>query len=422
MASLEKDKFFYDLIMQGRFIINDDATEVLFDNKPKRFYKIYANSKHRLKDGEDYCANYHDGIYHDRKIILLQRLVYMYHTKELIPKGCQITHKDVNKHNNRFDNLLCLSVSEHQNYLSTIGYKREITTKESENRRQRAIINNPKTKLTLKQVEHYRCQYHQQRMTVNAIMIDSGMQRRSVENMLQFKSYYFDPITGEIDKELSNYYTSKDAKPYKRVVTTPRKPRELKVKVVKEDKVVEKKVCNLTKPKSKSKESIIANVKPMKTPLSFYDGLELIRLREKYNWKTPRIAREVHVGEKTVEKHMNITQFFIDIFPNYSFLNNEKKVELFEKFRNKYQDEFINNATPDIKPYSFRMLISLSTNVLRQIYTDYRDNELSLEEIEEKHNCSELDVKFGIIEYDRYLRPKHERRITPEQFNHVYNN
>lgn len=402
-------------------LISDKRIDI-FPTKEKPYVEVYIDeikralnkvaSKRKVKYKFTYM------VYHHNKFISLSKLIYMYHHDTYVPEKYQVIHKNMDSHDFRLENLDIMTHQEHQNYMVSIGAYKDLSSTRSKN----TILNNPTAKLTLKQVEHYRCQYHQQRMTVNAIMIDSGMQRRSVENMLQFKSYYFDPITGEIDKELSNYYTSEDAKPYKRVVTTPRKPRELKVKVVKEDKVVEKKVCNLTKPKSKSKESMIANVKPMKTPLSFYDGLELIRLREKYNWKTPRIAREVHVGEKTVEKHMNITQFFIDIFPNYSFLNNEKKVELFEKFKNKYQDEFINNATPDIKPYSFRILISLSTNVLRQIYIDYRDNELSLKEIEEKHNCSELDVKFGIIEYDRYLRPKHERRITPEQFNHVYSN
>ena len=419
MASLEKDKFFYDLIMQGRFIINDDATEVLFDNKPKRFYKIYASSKHRLKDGEDYHANYHDGIYHDRKIILLQRLVYMYHTKELIPEGYQITHKDVNKHNNRFDNLLCLSISEHQNYLSTIGYKREITTEESENRRQRAIINNPGTKLTIKEAEYYRCQYHQRKMSINAIMEKTGLQRRAVFNLLTFRSYTFDPITGEFDKELSSCYG--DFKKYEKRVSscTPKKPKEIKIKVQNKDGSESMVKMTDIEPIKVRKKQSIEMVKAMKLPLSYGNVSDLVRYKIEKLWSISKIAKEVCLGERTVKKHIDMYEFFIKIFPNHSLMDYEKRNNVFMKFIAKFEKHFTGESIPNIKPYSFKFLISIKDDLLEEIYNEYRTGS-SVYELIGKYKLSESDIKFGIIEYDRYMRPSNVKGLSPTQFHNVY--
>lgn len=423
MASIEKDKFFLDLILQGRFTINDDATEVLFDNKPKRFYKIYASSKHRLKDGEDYHANYHDGIYHDRKVILLQRLVYMYHTKELIPEGYQIAHKDVDKHNNRFDNLLCLSISEHQNYLSTIGYKREITTEESESRRQRAIINNPVTKLTIKEAEYYRCQYHQKKMSINAIMEKTKLQRRAVFNLLTFRSYTFDPITGEFDKELSSCYG--EFKKYeKRVsVCTPRKPKEIKIRVQNEDGSESMTSIKDIEPikvrKKKSTDEILNNVKPMKTPLTFSDATDLVRYKIEKLWSISKISRLVCLGERTVKKHIDMYEFFIRIFPNHSYMTYEKKNDLFTKFVTRYEKYFVSESIPNIKPYSFGFMVSIDDNTLKDIYQDYKFGS-TLEELHEKYNVDIPSLKFSIIEYDRYRRPLSTKGLNAIQFHNCY--
>lgn len=390
--------------------------EVYIDNTKRALNKVASKRKPTFK--------YTYMVYHHNKFISLSKLIYMYQHNTFVPEKYQVIHKNLDGHDFRFENLDIMTHQEHQNYMVSIGAYKNISENLKNTRSKNAITNNPQTKLTIAQVEHYRCQYHQQKMTINAIMQDSGMQRRSVDNFLKFRSYSFDPITGEFDKELHLIYTDKNAKSYKKIIENPapKKPKELKVKVVKENKVIEEKVCDLVKPKGKSKDSMIANIKPMKQPLSFNDCLELLRIKEKYNWVTSRIARETCLSEKIVERHIAMCEFFIDIFPNYTYINNTKRNELFDKFKLRYSGSFVDSTMPNIKPYSLDMLISLSTNVLREIYIDYRDNELSIEEIAEKHNYSEMDIKFGIVEYDRYIRPKHERRITPKQFHDVYSN
>ena len=227
--------------------------------------------------------------------------------------------------------------------------------------------------------------------------------------------------TGEFDKELHLYYTNEGASSYKRKIENPapKKPRELKVKVVENNEVIEKKVCDLKKPRKKSTDSIIANIKPMKLPLSYNDCAELIRIKVKYDWVLGRIAREVCLGERTVEKHMAMFTFFTRIFPNHGLIESAKRVALFDKFKDKYMKYFDSTNEPDITPYSFAFLITIEDDIVKDIYNDYKYG-TSLDQLIDDYGYEETDIKLAIIEYDRYRRPVYEKGLTPEQFHRVY--
>ena len=66
-----------------------------------------------------------------------------------------------------------------------------------------------------------------------------------------------------------------------------------------------------------------------------------------------------------------------------------------------------------------KMFIRAIQGALKDIYTDYKSG-VSLEELSAEYGTSINTIKLGIVEYDRYMRPKGAKGLTPEQFNHVY--
>lgn len=409
---------FLELIKENRVNIIETKeapfVDVYIDNTKRAINRIACKRNGKEK-------SYSFAIYSNKQMITLGKLIYMFRNNDYVPEGYQVIHKNLDRYDFSFDNLDLMTHQEHQNYMVSIGVYKGITEEVKKKRSYDAIMNNPQTKLSLSKVEYYRCQYHQQKMTVNAIMVDSGMQRRSVDNLLKFRSYSFDPITCEFDKELYTIYTDENAKSYKRKIDnpSPKKPKELKVKVIENNEVVEKKVCDLKKPKKKSKDSIIANIKPMKLPLNFNDCFELIRIKEKYDWVLGRIAREVCLGERTVEKHMAMFKFFTRIFPNFNLIESAKRTILFDKFKDKYAKYFESSNEPDITPYSFSFLITIDDDIVKDMYEDYKYG-ASLSQLIEDYDYDETDIKLAIIEYDRYRRPVYEKGLTPEQFHKVY--
>ena len=409
---------FLELIKENRIYVIESKeapfVDVYIDNIKRAINRIASK-----RNGKE--RSYSFAIYHNGHMLTLGKVIYMTKAKHYVPEGYQVIHKNLDKYDFSFNNLEIMDHQEHQNYLVSSGVYTSVSEEIRKLRSSNAIKNNPQTKLSLSKVEYYRCQYHQQKMTVNAIMKDSGMTRRSIDNLLKFRSYSFCPITGEFDKELHLYYTSEDAASYKRKIDnpSPKKPKVLKVKVKEDDKVVEKKVCDLVKPKKKSKDSIIANIKPMKTPLNFNDCAELVRIKDKYDWVLSRIAREVCLGERTVEKHMYMYKFFTKIFPNFKLIESDKRVSLFDKFKDKYGKYFDSTNEPDITPYSFSFLITIEDDVVKDMYEDYKYG-ASLSKLMEDYDYDETDIKLAIIEYDRYRRPVYEKGLTPEQFHKVY--
>lgn len=418
------EEHFLNLILNDRVVIEEIKQEpyvkISIDNSVRAINKIASRKR------ED-STNYSYSIYHNGKMLTLNKLIYMHQNRKYVPEGYQVIHKNLDPYDFSFDNLKLMTHQEHQNFMVDMGVY-AISEKTRQLRSKNAIMNNPQTKLSLSKVEYYRCQYHQQKMTVNAIMIDSGMSRKSVDNLLKFKSYSFDPITGEFDKELYLYYSSEDIKPYKRKIENPapKKPKEIDFKeaiiVKKTTKSGKKKDMVVTSDQTKPKKEMDTpyfKYKVMSFPLTFSDCELLCQYRDVNKLTIEAIVKGTSISHSSVTRHIAMYKFFIRIFPNYTYIESNKLKDMFTKFADKYYLEFSKSSNPDIKPYSMKMFIRTIQGALKDIYTDYKSG-VSLEELSAEYGTSINTIKLGIVEYDRYMRPEGAKGLTPEQFNHVY--
>ena len=115
-VNFENQKFFYDLIMENKIENLDEDNNTVQINGEIRKSSIQTSKK---RDGTvipRYCIINYWGFK-----IRFHRLVYMYHTRELIPEGLYINHIDGNKQNNHYDNLELVTQSENMKHACKIG-------------------------------------------------------------------------------------------------------------------------------------------------------------------------------------------------------------------------------------------------------------------------------------------------------------
>lgn len=188
--------YFLELIHSNQVYITASSREVYVEDQKKKIFRSFNKG-----NKEDYYL----GIYHRGYRILLHRLVWMYHSREPIPHKLQVNHIDGDKTNNCIDNLELVTGSENVKHAYTTGLS-TISQKARELSSLRLREHNPIQVIDVKDVEYYRCQYHQRKLSVKDIQELTGASRRTIENMLAFRSFQYDPITGEYDKDLKFYY------------------------------------------------------------------------------------------------------------------------------------------------------------------------------------------------------------------------
>ena len=402
---------FLELVKANRVKIEEieevPYVAVYIDNTKRAINKIASKKK-----------DYTDSVYHNHFTITLSKLIWMYRTNDYVPEKYQVVHLNFNKHDFKFDNLDIMTHQEHQNYMVSNGIYLAVSENTKNKRSEMAILNNPSAKLTREQVEYYRCQYHQRKMTINAIVEELKMQRKSVVNFLSFKAYSFDPITGEFDKELHNCYGEFKKYERKSSTCTPKKPKEIKVRIKNADGTSSMKPLSELPPK-KIKDDFANAFRVMHTPLSFNDCRDLENYKFKRLYDYDKIALNTCLTVGVIKRHIGMYRFFIRIFPNHTLMEYDKVNELFKKFVDKYGNHFFESMSPNIKPYSFKMLINIQDSLLGEIYNEFKTGS-SLEELSDEFDIPVHKLKLGIIEYDRYMRPKGLKGLTPYQFNSVY--
>ena len=273
--------YFLNLIQTGQLTINDDATEVTIENTKKNLSRVYSNSNR---------DHYHYSICHKSRIIMLQRLVWIYHHKSVIQKGYQVIHKDGSLTNNRIENLDLKTLSEAMRYRNR-HKPTGIVLKNSEDDRPYPSFS---TKITVQQAEKYRCLYHQRKMTIDEIGAAINLKHRAVKNLLTFKSFPIDPITGQLDPELRDYYG--DTRDYLVL-----------------DKISAKKNFKSPRVANKSKEH--SDIPYMTQPLKFKDAHLLYECKYKKHMSLPRLSVETNVSETSIKRCLNTYLYFIKMYP-----------------------------------------------------------------------------------------------------------
>lgn len=169
-VNFENQKFFYDLIMEGKIENLDEDNNTVQINGEIRKSSIQTSKK---RDGTvipRYCIINYRGFK-----IRFHRLVYMYHTRELIPEGLYINHIDGNKQNNHYDNLELVTQSENMKHACKIG-----------------LLTSPgltgelvgTAKLTNEQAAQFRREFKAKEKTVKDIATEAGISITAAYDML----------------------------------------------------------------------------------------------------------------------------------------------------------------------------------------------------------------------------------------------
>lgn len=369
------ENFYMSLIKDNKVHIDKEFNKIIIEG-------LIKNPKETIIKNNKYVTISHKG-----KNIFLLRFMYMYYTNDYIPKDICIYPIDGDGFNYDFNNIKLVSKEANIKKLSNSG-------KYTRTNEQKAMAVKCCGKIDIKSVEFYRCQYHQRKLTKQEIMDKTKLSRKTVDNFLCFKTFSFDPITGEYDPSLKDLYTTKTNS------KTKRYPR-LKKNIISIDESIKN--------------------KQFKLPLNFDDtsSIYILHVRKKFSYKY--ISKQTNIGINTLRRYVSMYIFYLYIFPNHELMANEERNESFHKFIMKYSKYFYNSTSPSIRPYSFKLFISnIDTKIISSIYRKYRDENTPLEELSNEFKIDILKVKFSIIEYDRYLRPLSEERLSPDQFNKVY--
>lgn len=105
--TIPNDIYFLNQIKLGRFILENDDS-VIYDTKRNVRSKFDFNKTLPINTRKSEYLKYEIFLHTPfkcRRKIYLHKFVYMYHTKELVPEGCSVVHKDDNIYNCRFFNL-----------------------------------------------------------------------------------------------------------------------------------------------------------------------------------------------------------------------------------------------------------------------------------------------------------------------------
>lgn len=169
-VNFENQKFFYDLIMENKIENIDEDNNTVQINGEIRRSNIQTGKKPDGTILQKYCIINYRGLN-----IRFHRLVYMYHTRELIPEGLYINHIDGNKQNNHYDNLELVTPSENMKHAYQTG------------------LNVPPrlfgefvgtAKLTNKQAAQFRREFKAKEKTVKDIATEAGMSITAAYDML----------------------------------------------------------------------------------------------------------------------------------------------------------------------------------------------------------------------------------------------
>ena len=174
-VNFENQKFFYDLSMEGKIENLDEDNNTVQINGEIRRSSIQTGKKRDGTFTQKYCIINYQGFK-----IRFHRLVYMYHTRELIPEGLYINHIDGNKQNNHYDNLELVTQSENMKHACKIG-----------------LLVSPgltgelvgTAKLTNEQVAQYRREFKAKEKTVKDIATEAGISITSIYDMLLGNSW-----------------------------------------------------------------------------------------------------------------------------------------------------------------------------------------------------------------------------------------
>ena len=373
------EQFFMELINKNKVYVNTSENII-------RIEDLIKCPRETTIKNHKYVTITHKG-----KIIFLLRFMYMYYTKGYVPKNYYILPDDGDIYNYDFNNLKLVTKDENIRRLNLVNkYPRT-------NEHKLAVIERSR-KIDLKSVEYYRCQYHQQKMTKNEIIEKTNLSRKTVNNFLNFKSFSFDPITGDYDPTLKDLYTTKNGREIKQY-------KVIRPKSIKDNISVDE----------------LLHIKKITFPLSFDSIQELYSIYKRKNLSYKVLCNSINTSPDIIRKYIAMYKFYINIFPNYKLIDMEENNTSFHKFVDKYQRYFENAVIPSIKPYSFKMFIrNIPLNDISSMHKKYKNNEKTIEELSDEFNIDQIKVKFAIIEYDRYLRLYSEERLSPEQFNKVY--
>ena len=169
-VNFENQKFFYDLIMENKIENIDEDNNTVQINGEIRRSNIQTGKKPDGTILQKYCIINYRGLN-----IRFHRLVYMYHTRELIPEGLYINHIDGNKQNNHYDNLELVTPSENMKHAYQTG------------------LNVPPrlfgefvgtAKLTNKQAAQFRREFKAKEKTVKDIATEAGLSITAAYDML----------------------------------------------------------------------------------------------------------------------------------------------------------------------------------------------------------------------------------------------
>lgn len=168
------DEYFLKLLNDGILDVSEDGLIVKDLKRDKTLNQTFTSNYARVQ-----CYG---------KGIQVNRLVHLKYIGP-IPNKRVVDHRDGNKLNNHYSNLEAITESENNKRAHRLGLK-PLTESQRESRRYKGI-ENPLSKLSIKQIKELRKLWNNKEITKKEAIVKYEITRKTVENIISGRSHNY---------------------------------------------------------------------------------------------------------------------------------------------------------------------------------------------------------------------------------------
>lgn len=349
----------------------------------------------------------HDYEYHwdkeNQKIILIHRYVAQKKLKRPLTSADAVHHIDGNKRNNKSDNLLILSHSDHIKLHESVLYK--LYDNPDGSSYVKTLFPIKETILLDKYLDGYDgFTYEELKTVAKKCDVCSKLFIHNNRLVKYCSKECKEKMIPNLGKLISKEQLIKDLEEIPTQIGIARKYGV-------SDNSIKNLCIQYGLYKRRIKQKLI-------TPT--FDSCLIIHNKLKYDYNLNKLARQYNADPTTIWKYNKLYESFIHLFPNYKYLDTYEK---FDAFVDKYTTFFNRrhyNSTYKLESFSCIVDREFNLEYQQYIYNEYANGNKNILELAKEFNCGVSIIKFTIIEYYRHLRKDNEPIITPEQFHRCY--